>query len=108
LLPRKEVERICREARVPRDNYGFRALATDLISDQEVRRALRILMSKYGGLTSVSEALGVSRATVSRRVRVYLNHRVSFPLRKTWVDILIVQKARLLSSHLKNRKIKTR
>lgn len=108
MLPRKEVERICREARIPRGNYGFRALATDLISDEEVRRALRILMSRYGSLTSVSKALGVSRETVRRRLCVYVYERLPFPLRKTWVDILIVQKARALNRHPKDRETETR
>ncbi|MDH5362817.1 MAG: hypothetical protein OEW84_05860 [Aigarchaeota archaeon] len=104
MLPRKEVERICREARVPRGNYSFRDLATDLISNEEVRRALRILMSKYGNLKSVSEALGVSRAALTRRLHVYASHSLPFPLRKTWVDVLIVHKARALNRHPENTK----
>lgn len=95
---------MCREARIPRGSYSFRDLATDLISNQEVRRALRILMSRYGSLKSVSEALGVSPATLRRRLHVYINHSVPFPLRKTWVDVLIVHKARALSRHLEDTK----
>ena len=61
-------------------------------------------MSRYGSPKSVSEALGVSRAILRRRLHVYINCGLPFPLRKTWVDVLIVHKARALDRHREDTK----
>lgn len=96
LVSRNDIERMCREARIPREDYGFRALVTDLISNLEVKEALKLLKEEYRTVKAMAEAIGVSESTIRTRLRVYKNITNHVPIKKTWVDVLIVQKARLI------------